>query len=332
MQFDTKIAIVLDEQLAGWQKANVTAFLISGIVATDPAVVGQPYIDGSGNRYLPMCRQPIMVYAADPAGLRRAYERAMARKVERLAIFTHDLFTTPHDHANRAARVNPSSRTKLRRHRPPRGAKDRRQSPRQAPAPPVTQRGHADNRPNKRIRNRWQPTATVPQRMVRTGSTVRSVRGVGRPAVSMGLHFYGPLSSGGTASRRSSGITSPLSVERPYVPPARRASARSTAASCSRRSSARPSSNSSWYSSDAVGWIELVRRLAGVLPLQMNQRLLDPRALSCQQRAGSVWIHRATLPERTSLGRAPWPLSGPRLTAVRVLWAAGRASGHSSAG
>ena len=93
MRFDTKIAIVLDEQPAGWQKANVTAFLISGIAATDPALVGEPYIDGSGNRYLPMCRQPIMVYAADRAGLRRAYERAMAREVERLAVFTHDLLT-----------------------------------------------------------------------------------------------------------------------------------------------------------------------------------------------------------------------------------------------
>ena len=27
----------------------------------------------------------------------------MARNVEQLAIFTHDLFSTPHDHANRAA-------------------------------------------------------------------------------------------------------------------------------------------------------------------------------------------------------------------------------------
>ena len=103
MHFDTKIAIVLDEQLAVWQKANVTAFLISGIAATDPALVGEPYVDGTGNRYLPMCRQPILVYAADGAGLRRAYERAMARDVERLAIFTHDLFATPHDQANRAA-------------------------------------------------------------------------------------------------------------------------------------------------------------------------------------------------------------------------------------
>jgi hypothetical protein len=103
MHFDTKVAIVLDEQLAGWQKANVTAFLISGIAATEPALVGEPYIDGSGNRYLPMCRQPIMVYAADGAGLRRTYERAMAREVERLAVFTHDLFATSHDQANRAA-------------------------------------------------------------------------------------------------------------------------------------------------------------------------------------------------------------------------------------
>src|ERR1700675_3451295 len=103
VEFDTKIAIVLDEQLAVWQKANVTAFLISGIAGTDPELVGEPYVDGSGNHYLPMCRQPILVYAADRLGLRRAYERAMARNVERLAIFTHELFATLHDEANRAA-------------------------------------------------------------------------------------------------------------------------------------------------------------------------------------------------------------------------------------
>ena len=72
MEFDTKIAIVFDEQLAGWQKANVTPFPISDIAGTDPGLVGEPYIDGSGNRYVPMCRQPIMVYAADHAGLLRA--------------------------------------------------------------------------------------------------------------------------------------------------------------------------------------------------------------------------------------------------------------------
>src|SRR3954469_18904245 len=103
MQFDTKVAVVLREDLAVWQTANVTAFLISGIAGTDPSLVGEPYVDGSGNHYLPMLRQPVLVYAADTAGLRRAYERAMQRGVEQLAIYTAELFATAHDEANRAA-------------------------------------------------------------------------------------------------------------------------------------------------------------------------------------------------------------------------------------
>src|SRR5262249_43207278 len=54
MQFDTKIAVVLRDDLAGWQKTNVTAFLVSGIAATVPGVVGEPYRDASENEYLPM--------------------------------------------------------------------------------------------------------------------------------------------------------------------------------------------------------------------------------------------------------------------------------------
>jgi hypothetical protein len=102
MQFDTKIVVVLRDDLEIWQKANVTAFLVSGIAGTDPATIGEPYVDGSGVRYLPMFRQPVLVYGADPAGLRRAYERARARDVE-LAVYTHELFATGHDEANRAA-------------------------------------------------------------------------------------------------------------------------------------------------------------------------------------------------------------------------------------
>jgi hypothetical protein len=103
MEFDTKVAVVLRDDLAVWQKANVTAFLVSGISGTEPSLVGEPYVDGSGNRYLPMFRQPVRVYAADGAGLRRAYERAMQRDVEQLAIYTAELFATGHDAANRAA-------------------------------------------------------------------------------------------------------------------------------------------------------------------------------------------------------------------------------------
>jgi hypothetical protein len=102
VQFDTKIAVVLREDLEVWQKTNVTAFLVSGIAATVPDAVGEPYVDASDTRYLPMFRQPVLVFAADAAGIRRAYERARARDLE-LAIFTSDLFATAHDAANRAA-------------------------------------------------------------------------------------------------------------------------------------------------------------------------------------------------------------------------------------
>jgi hypothetical protein len=101
-QFETKLAVVLRADLAVWQKANVTAFLVSGIAGTVPETVGEPYVDGSGNSYLPMFRQPVLVYSADAESLRRAYERAMGRQVE-LAIYTFELFTTGHDEANRAA-------------------------------------------------------------------------------------------------------------------------------------------------------------------------------------------------------------------------------------
>jgi hypothetical protein len=102
MEFDTKIAVVVRDDLALWQAINVTAFLVSGIAGTVPGVVGQPYEDASGNEYLPMFVQPVLVYEADGTALRRAYERAMSRGVTP-AIYTRELFTTNHDEANRAA-------------------------------------------------------------------------------------------------------------------------------------------------------------------------------------------------------------------------------------
>jgi hypothetical protein len=102
VHFDTKIAVVLRDDLAVWQKTNVTAFLISGIAGTVDGVVGEPYRDASGNEYLPMFVQPVLVYEADASTLRRAYERAMTRGVMP-AVYTKELFETNHDEANRAA-------------------------------------------------------------------------------------------------------------------------------------------------------------------------------------------------------------------------------------
>lgn len=102
MRFDTKIAVALREDLAAWQKLNVAAFTVSGIAGTDPDAIGEPYVDGSGNTYLPMFRQPVLVFAGSAEQLRAAYERAMAEGL-RFAIFTADLFATNNDVDNRAA-------------------------------------------------------------------------------------------------------------------------------------------------------------------------------------------------------------------------------------
>jgi hypothetical protein len=101
MQFDTKIAVVLRDDLVTWQKTNVTAFLVSGIAGTVPGIVGEPYRDASGNEYLPMFVQPVLVYEADRPGLGRAFQRALSRGVTP-AVYTKELFATNHDEANRA--------------------------------------------------------------------------------------------------------------------------------------------------------------------------------------------------------------------------------------
>jgi hypothetical protein len=101
MRFETKIAIVVREDLAGWQQLNVTAFLASGIAAAFGDTIGKPYEDGSGNRYLELFRQPVLVYAGDAASLGTVRERAVSRDMA-TAIYTEDMFSTGHDEANRA--------------------------------------------------------------------------------------------------------------------------------------------------------------------------------------------------------------------------------------
>lgn len=102
MRFETKIAVVVLGDLPTWQKLNIVAFTASGVAVSEPGLTGLPYEDGSGNRYLPMFRQPVLVFEADPASIRTAHDRA-AEQGLRPAIFTRDLFATGHDEANRAA-------------------------------------------------------------------------------------------------------------------------------------------------------------------------------------------------------------------------------------
>jgi hypothetical protein len=98
---DSKIAVVVRADLAVWQKLNVTAFAVSGIAATFPRTVGEPYVDASDVRYLPMLGQPVLVFAGTAAELRKAHRRALERGLA-IAVYTEELFGTFNDEDNRA--------------------------------------------------------------------------------------------------------------------------------------------------------------------------------------------------------------------------------------
>ncbi|MDT3397087.1 DUF2000 domain-containing protein [Streptomyces sp. B1866] len=103
MRFDTKIAVVVRDDLAAWQKLNVTAFLASGLAHATEEMVGKPYEDASGTAYLPLFREPVLVFAAaDGAALARARTRALDRGLA-VAVYTEEMFATGNDEDNRAA-------------------------------------------------------------------------------------------------------------------------------------------------------------------------------------------------------------------------------------
>jgi len=99
---NTKIAVVIRDDLAAWQALNVTAFLVSGIAAGTPDLIGQPFEDADGTKYLPMFGQPVLIFEADAATLKAAHARALDRGLIP-SIYTRELFATGNDEDNRAA-------------------------------------------------------------------------------------------------------------------------------------------------------------------------------------------------------------------------------------
>lgn len=99
--FDTKIAVVLRNDLASWQSLNVTAFLAGGLVGHDAGLIGEHYVDGADNHYNGLIRQPIVVLSADAATIAKVHKRAIERKV-RCSVYVEEMFKTGHDSANRA--------------------------------------------------------------------------------------------------------------------------------------------------------------------------------------------------------------------------------------
>jgi hypothetical protein len=101
--FATKAAVVVRDDLAVWQRLNVAAFLVSGLIGgSDERIVGEDYIDADDQHYLPMLVQPLLVLEATRAKLQTVLRRAAEREVQ-IAIYTAELFSTGHDEANRSA-------------------------------------------------------------------------------------------------------------------------------------------------------------------------------------------------------------------------------------
>lgn len=113
IRFETKIAVLLRDDLPAWQRLNVTAFLVSGLGTVVPELIGEPYADADGTSYLPMFRQPVLVFQGSKEVLTAAHQRALGRGLP-LAVFTSDLFATSNDRDNRAAvRAVPRDRLDL---------------------------------------------------------------------------------------------------------------------------------------------------------------------------------------------------------------------------
>ncbi|KXF76807.1 hypothetical protein ATN84_12380 [Paramesorhizobium deserti] len=100
--FETKIAIVVRDDLATWQKLNIASFLAGGIAGSYPELIGERYADASGRSYGPLIRQPILIFAATSDDLRKVLDRATNRGLQP-SIYTRELFSTGNDRDNRAA-------------------------------------------------------------------------------------------------------------------------------------------------------------------------------------------------------------------------------------
>ena len=100
--FDTKVALIVRNDLPTWQRLNVVAFLATGIAASAPEMIGEPYVDAAGRTHGRMLGQPMMVFESDLAGLQAAHRIGLERELT-VVPYVFAMFSTGHDEANRDA-------------------------------------------------------------------------------------------------------------------------------------------------------------------------------------------------------------------------------------
>ena len=105
MEFSTKFAIVVADDLAQWQKLNVISFLTSGIIGDAPEIIGEVYRDASNREYAALCIQPTVILKSSRDRLRTFLDRAHTRNIKP-ALYIEDMFETGHDEATRLSVMN----------------------------------------------------------------------------------------------------------------------------------------------------------------------------------------------------------------------------------
>lgn len=98
--FDTKVALLVRNDLATWQRMNVIAFLATGVASAAPEIMGETYVDANGHQYESMSGQPMLIFEADLAGLQSAHRVGLARELT-MVPYVFAMFSTGHDEANR---------------------------------------------------------------------------------------------------------------------------------------------------------------------------------------------------------------------------------------
>ncbi len=102
MIFETKVALLVRDDLLAWQELNVAAFLATGIAGAAPEAMGEPYEDAAGRLYVALLGQPMLIFAASSADLLKARRIALERGLT-TAAYVAAMFATGHDAANREA-------------------------------------------------------------------------------------------------------------------------------------------------------------------------------------------------------------------------------------
>ncbi|MFT8956698.1 MAG: DUF2000 family protein [Gluconobacter oxydans] len=98
--FDTKIALIVRDDLQMWQRLNVVAFLATGIVTIAPEIIGEPYVDSKGQTYGAMSGQPMLIFEANLTSLQRVHRKSLERELS-LIPYVEAMFSTGHDADNR---------------------------------------------------------------------------------------------------------------------------------------------------------------------------------------------------------------------------------------